>query len=218
MATLEKALMLEICSGIVDDVIVCGQPTFGYTKIDGCHTTETLHHVARISCEDQETETIRSRIQDFLRNAPVGEYNRLYLEPASLLDKGVGCIIVFRYAFVLRRDTKRSSGLAVGDTATLPGIKKGRTEVGFAVVLVSLKEGKAVRRSSWPLGEYAYLVHASKFTTARPPLDTLLPAGTEFTYSPHIDIVDSSCRCRTANFTTEDLFATDWLVFDRVLT
>lgn len=89
--------------------------------------------------------------------------------------------------------------------------------MNFSDALVLIKQGHRLARAGWNgKGMFVYLVHGSKFTVNRPPLNAMYAEGTEIYYLPHIDIktvssADKIC-CGTWFPSMGDVMAEDWEV------
>jgi len=84
----------------------------------------------------------------------------------------------------------------------------------FSAALSCLKEGKKVTRPSWNgSGMFVFLVPGSVFTVNRAPLLGIYPAGTEISYSPHIDIRLANGDIGTWSPSNGDVLAEDWTVY-----
>lgn len=96
--------------------------------------------------------------------------------------------------------------------------------MNFSEALELIKQGKKLQRTTWNTFAqpdwnanarvFVYLVHGSKFTVNRPPLNAMFEEGTEVTYRPHIDCKarDGSCGTWTPN--DSDLMAEDWEILE----
>ena len=81
----------------------------------------------------------------------------------------------------------------------------------FSEALFRLKEGFPQQRMGWNgKGMYVYLVHGSKFTTPRPPLDQFYAPGTEIEYLPHIDMKTADGKHVPWLASQTDILAEDW--------
>lgn len=102
------------------------------------------------------------------------------------------------------------------DTTSKKETQMNKELLSFEAALGLLKVGCRVSRQGWNgKGMYVYLVDGSKFTVNRPPLNKMLPEGTECTYRPHIDMrtADGSFVPWVASQT--DLLAHDWFFVDK---
>ncbi len=85
----------------------------------------------------------------------------------------------------------------------------------FSQALDALKEGKRIQRVGWNgKGMFLFLVNGSNFTVNREPLLSIMGAGTEVTYRPHIDMKDAEGKIVPWLASQTDLLANDWEVLN----
>lgn len=85
--------------------------------------------------------------------------------------------------------------------------------MNFSEALELIKNGAKLTRFGWNgKGMFVYLVHGSKFTINRAPLNTVFEMGAEISYRPHIDLkaIDGTCGVWSPN--NSDILADDWQV------
>lgn len=83
----------------------------------------------------------------------------------------------------------------------------------FSEALEALKEGKRVSRTGWNgRGMFIFLVPGSNFTVNREPLLSIMGAGKEVTYRPHIDMKDAEGKVVPWLASQTDLLADDWCI------
>lgn len=81
----------------------------------------------------------------------------------------------------------------------------------FGKALEALKVGHRVRRAGWNnKGMFIFLVNGSVFTVNREPLLSIMGAGTEVTYRPHIDMKDAEGKIVPWLASQTDVLASDW--------
>ena len=81
----------------------------------------------------------------------------------------------------------------------------------FSEALKALKAGERLTRSGWNGRDmFVFLVKGSQFTVNREPLQSILGAGTEVNYRPHIDIKNADGSISTWVPSIGDVMADDW--------
>jgi hypothetical protein len=83
----------------------------------------------------------------------------------------------------------------------------------FSAALREVKQGQRVARSGWNgKGMFLFLVDGSKFIVNREPLKSILGAGTEVNYCPHIDMKTADGKIVPWVASQTDLLASDWVI------
>lgn len=82
--------------------------------------------------------------------------------------------------------------------------------MNFSEALLSVKEGRKVRRTEWKNAKAIFLVPGSQFNVSRAPLLGIFPEGTPITYRPHIDMLGADDSVGTWSPSMVDIMAEDW--------
>ena len=83
--------------------------------------------------------------------------------------------------------------------------------MSFSHALVALKAGARLTRKGWNgAGMFVFLVDGSTFTVNREPLLSLLGAGVQVEYRPHIDIKQVNGSIGVWHPSMGDVMAEDW--------
>jgi len=83
--------------------------------------------------------------------------------------------------------------------------------LNFGEVIAGLKQGKRYARQGWNgKGMFVFLVGGSNFTVNREPLLSIMGAGTEVQYRPHIDMKDAEGQIVPWLASQTDMLAEDW--------
>ena len=83
--------------------------------------------------------------------------------------------------------------------------------LNFGEVIAGLKQGKRYARAGWNgKGMFVFLVNGSNFTVNREPLLSIMGAGTEVQYRPHIDMKDADGQVVPWLASQTDMLAEDW--------
>jgi len=83
--------------------------------------------------------------------------------------------------------------------------------LNFGEVIAGLKEGKRFARAGWNGKDmFLFLVNGSNFVVNREPLLSIMGAGTEVQYRPHIDMKDAQGSVVPWLASQTDMLAEDW--------
>ena len=83
--------------------------------------------------------------------------------------------------------------------------------MNFGQALEECKLGSLIARSGWNgKNMYVYYVPGSIFVVNRAPLNTILPAGTEINYLPHLDMHTATGDNVPWLASQTDVLAEDW--------
>ena len=87
------------------------------------------------------------------------------------------------------------------------------TAMSFSHALQALKTGHRVKRAGWNgQGMFIFLVAGSTFEVNREPLMSILGAGTQVQYRPHIDMKDAQGKVVPWLASQADMMADDWML------
>lgn len=85
--------------------------------------------------------------------------------------------------------------------------------MNFSQALEAIKDGRRLQREGWNgKGMFVFLVAGSNFTVNREPLLSIMGAGKEVTYRPHVDMRDAEGKIVPWLVSQTDLMADDWQV------
>ena len=91
-------------------------------------------------------------------------------------------------------------------------------KMNFSNALEHLKMGHCMQREGWNgKDQYIYLVQGSSFVVNRPPLNQILPEGTEVSYREHIDMKYQDGRYGVWSPSMGDIMAEDWIQLEKVI-
>lgn len=128
--------------------------------------------------------------------------------------KGLGGTININHAGdKINHPCESCAGIGIVDSKSIQDIQIPLgVEFGIAIKYVAHPNTR-IRRESWGIDIAVYLVPGSEFTVNRPPLNQILPAGTQIKHNPHLAIIDNGV---VSNWlpTNEEIFATDWEVYE----
>ena len=117
--------------------------------------------------------------------------------------------------YTLPLDARYTKPIYDEQTLHIKNLENTSKDFGWALDYIrsSVTSARRVRRSSWAVNEFIFVVKGSQFKVNRPPLLGIYPEGTEITYHPHIDMKCASGVVVPWVPNQVDLFARDWMEY-----